>query len=74
MFSHVYVGVTDFDRALAFYTPLMGLLGIQPRFCERERPWAGWQSAPEPRPHPMKRRNAQPLRQSVKPSRSLSSM
>lgn len=50
MFSHVFVGVTDFDRALAFYTPLMEVLGIQPRFCERERPWAGWQSAPEPRP------------------------
>lgn len=50
MFSHVFVGVTDFDRALAFYTPLMASLGIQPRFCERERPWAGWQSSPEPRP------------------------
>jgi len=23
VFSHVFVGVTDFDRALAFYTPLM---------------------------------------------------
>lgn len=50
MFSHVFVGVTDFDRALAFYAPLMEVLGIQPRFCERERPWAGWQSAPDPRP------------------------
>ena len=50
MFSHVFVGVADFDRALAFYTPLMEVLGIQPRFCERERPWAGWQSGPEPRP------------------------
>ena len=47
MFSHVFVGVTDFERALTFYTPLMEALGIQPRFCERERPWAGWQSAPE---------------------------
>src|ERR1044072_7278877 len=50
MFSHVFVGVTDFDRAMAFYTPLMEALGIQPRFCERSRPWAGWQSSPEPRP------------------------
>jgi catechol 2,3-dioxygenase-like lactoylglutathione lyase family enzyme len=50
MFSHIFVGVTDFDRALAFYTPLMEVLGNQLRFCERERPWAGWQSAPGPRP------------------------
>lgn len=50
MFSHIFVGVTDFDRALAFYKPLMAALGIEPRFCERERPWAGWQSTPGPRP------------------------
>lgn len=50
MFSHVFVGVTDFDRALAFYRPLMQALGLQPRFCDPERPWAGWQSHPEPRP------------------------
>lgn len=50
MFSHLFVGVTDFDRALAFYTPLMDTLGIAQRFCERDRPWAGWQSSPGPRP------------------------
>lgn len=50
MFSHLFVGVTDFDRALAFYEPLMAALGIAPRFCDRERPWAGWQSTPGPRP------------------------
>jgi catechol 2,3-dioxygenase-like lactoylglutathione lyase family enzyme len=50
MFSHVFVGVSDFDRALAFYTPLMASLGIEARFCERSRPWAGWQSHPGPRP------------------------
>lgn len=50
MFSHIMVGVTDFDRALAFYRALMPVLGIKERFCERERPWAGWQSSPEPRP------------------------
>ena len=31
MFSHVFVGVTDFDRALAFYRPLMEVLGIDER-------------------------------------------
>jgi catechol 2,3-dioxygenase-like lactoylglutathione lyase family enzyme len=50
MYSHIFVGVNDFDRALAFYRALMHVLGLQERFCERERPWAGWQSHPEPRP------------------------
>jgi lactoylglutathione lyase len=50
MFSHVFAGVTDFERALAFYEPLMAALGIAPRFVDRSRPWAGWQSSPRPRP------------------------
>lgn len=50
MFSHVIVGVRNFERALSFYRALMSVLGIKERFCEPERPWAGWQSQPEPRP------------------------
>ena len=50
MFSHIFVGSSDFERALAFYVPLMATLGIEARFCQQERPWAGWQSAPDPRP------------------------
>ncbi|CAG0930363.1 hypothetical protein PLCT1_01358 [Planctomycetaceae bacterium] len=50
MFSHVFVGVSDFDRALAFYEPLMAALGIERRFLERNRPWAGWQTTGGPRP------------------------
>lgn len=50
MFSHVMVGVTDFERAMAFYKPVLDALGIQLRFQDAERPWAGWQSSPEPRP------------------------
>jgi lactoylglutathione lyase len=50
LLSHVFIGVKDFDQALAFYRALMGVLGITERFCDRERPWAGWQSHPEPRP------------------------
>lgn len=50
MFSHIMVGVTDFDRALAFYKPVLDALGVQFRFQESDRPWAGWQSAPDPRP------------------------
>lgn len=45
MFSHVFVGVTDFDRAYAFYAALMGSLGVGQRFCEPENAWAGWDSA-----------------------------
>jgi catechol 2,3-dioxygenase-like lactoylglutathione lyase family enzyme len=50
VFSHIFVGVTDFNRALAFYNSLMAALGIKPRFCDLEQSWAGWQSAPDPRP------------------------
>ena len=50
MFSHVIVGVSDFHRAMAFYTPVLDALGVQFRFVEPERPWAGWQSSPDPRP------------------------
>ena len=50
MFSHIFVGVSDFDRALAFYDALMSALGIERRFCDHARPWAGWQSSPGPRP------------------------
>ncbi len=50
MFSHLFLGVSDFDRALAFYRRLMPVLGIPERFCEPDQPWAGWQSHPEPRP------------------------
>jgi catechol 2,3-dioxygenase-like lactoylglutathione lyase family enzyme len=50
VFSHVFVGVNDFPRALAFYNPLMVALGFKARFCEHGRPWAGWQSDPGPRP------------------------
>ena len=50
MFSHVFVGTNHFERALAFYRPLMESLGIRARFCEADKPWAGWQSSPDPRP------------------------
>lgn len=50
MFSHIFVGVKDFDRALAFYKPVMEVLGAPLRFVDAGRPWAGWQSLPNPRP------------------------
>lgn len=50
MFSHVFVSVGDFERALDFYRPLMESLGLEPRFCEPDKPWAGWHSAGGTRP------------------------
>ena len=50
MLSHVFVGVSDFDRALRFYSAVMSCLGHTQRFCEPARPWAGWQSAGGQRP------------------------
>ena len=50
MFSHIFVGTNDFERALAFYRPLLDALGIRARFCDAHKPWAGWQSSPDPRP------------------------
>lgn len=35
---------------MAFYKPVMKTLGVQFRFVEEDRPWAGWQSKLEPRP------------------------
>ena len=51
MFSHVFVSVTDFERALGFYTAVMDSLGLERRFCEPERPWAGWHSEGRQRPY-----------------------
>jgi len=45
LFSHITVGVNDFERALHFYRAVLGSLGLAERFCELDRPWAGWQSA-----------------------------
>ena len=50
MLSHVFVGVSDFERAWAFYQPLMESLGHGLRFHEPEVPWAGWHSAGGERP------------------------
>jgi lactoylglutathione lyase len=50
MLSHVFLGTRDFERALAFYRPLMASLGVQERFCQPDKGWAGWQSTPGPRP------------------------
>lgn len=50
MLSHVFVGVTDFDRAYRFYTSVLHELGAELRFCDRADAWAGWQAPNLPRP------------------------
>jgi lactoylglutathione lyase len=50
VFSHIFLGVKDFERAFAFYEPVMEAIGAPLRFVEADRPWAGWQSEPGPRP------------------------
>ena len=50
MFSHVMLGVSDFDQAMAFYKPIMQALGLEIRFVDTARPWAGWQLKPDTRP------------------------
>ncbi|WP_338878506.1 VOC family protein [Achromobacter veterisilvae] len=51
MFSHVFVSVTDFERALDFYGAVMDCLKVELRFCDRQRPWAGWHSGGGQRPY-----------------------
>lgn len=50
MFSHIFTSVSDFERAFGFYNALLQSLGNELRFCEREKPWAGWQQAGQGRP------------------------
>jgi len=65
MLSHVYVGVIDFQRAFAFYSAVMEVLGFPLKFSEPEKMWAGWKPANADRPlfligHPYSGGNAAP--------------
>jgi lactoylglutathione lyase len=50
MFSHVFIGIRDFQRAHRFYKALMDVLGNEPRFFDATKGWAGWYSAGRTRP------------------------
>ncbi len=50
MISHVTIGITDFNRAYQFYSIIMSELGLQLKFCDAQKPWAGWVSHSAPRP------------------------
>lgn len=51
MFSHIFVSVGDFERALRFYGAVFESIGVQLRFCDKDRPWAGWHSTGNQRPY-----------------------
>lgn len=51
MFSHLFISVTDFERALHFHRAVMDALGLELRFCDPARPWAGWHSPGGSRPY-----------------------
>jgi len=42
MFSHIMMGITDFDRAFGFYNPLFEVLGADLLFKQPETPLAAW--------------------------------
>ena len=50
MISHVFIGITNFKRALPFYSTVMATLGLQLKFADPATPWAGWVSPTHPRP------------------------
>jgi hypothetical protein len=51
MLSHVFVGVTDFERAFGFCAALMGEPRLKLRFRDEAKPWAGCQGPDAPPPH-----------------------
>lgn len=50
MFSHIYIGITAFDRAFGFYSALTAELGLRLKFSDADKPWAAWMQADAPRP------------------------
>lgn len=47
MISHVCIGVNDFSTSFAFYSAVLATLGLQLKFSESSRAWAGCGSAAE---------------------------
>jgi catechol 2,3-dioxygenase-like lactoylglutathione lyase family enzyme len=50
MISHVHVGIGDFDRAFPFYAAVLDTLGLELKFKEPDKGWAGWMSPGVARP------------------------
>ena len=65
MFSHIFISVTSFARAERFYGQVLDAIGVEKRWSDHERPWAGWHSEGKTRPyfvicHPFDRQNQNP--------------
>ncbi len=65
MLSHVHIGVTDFQRAFAFYSLVMDALGYPLKFSVPEKSSAAWMPAGAERPlllvgHPFNGKPATP--------------
>jgi catechol 2,3-dioxygenase-like lactoylglutathione lyase family enzyme len=50
MFSHIHIGIGDFEPAFGFYAPIMAALGLQLKFRDDAGQWAGWTDPRSPRP------------------------
>lgn len=50
MFSHIYIGISDFAPACAFYDALAEALGLQRVSYHPDQGWAGWRGADALRP------------------------
>ncbi|WP_281023639.1 VOC family protein [Minwuia sp. IMCC4030] len=42
VFSHIFIGINDFEGAFGFYQPLAVALGLNLRFSDAEKGWAAW--------------------------------
>ena len=50
MISHVFIGITGYQRAFGFYSALMDSLGMTCKFADADKGWAGWMAPDQPRP------------------------
>jgi catechol 2,3-dioxygenase-like lactoylglutathione lyase family enzyme len=50
MFSHVFIGISDFEHAFRFYSAVTEQLGLGLKFCDDQKPWAAWAADGAPRP------------------------
>ena len=50
MISHVFIGISDFNRAFGFYARIMAELGLLLKFSEPGKSWAAWVPPEAPRP------------------------
>lgn len=50
MISHVFIGITGYQRAFGFYSALMDSLGMACKFADGDKGWAGWMAPDQPRP------------------------